>query len=271
MYDITIFVLSDSIGETGSKLARASVAQFPDCSYEIKRYPYILSTSQIDDIFNEAKGIPAIIIYSTVVTEHIAHIEQLAKEFDIPTIDIMKKPLKAIAKILKENPVRESGILRKMDEAYFQTVDAIEFAVKYDDGKDPRGIRKADICLVGISRTSKTPLSMYLANKGYFVANVPLVPEAKLSDELYKKEKERIFGLTTNVETMMKIREERLIALGLPQNSLYSEVDRIEEEIEYADKIMKELGCDVIDVSSKAVEETASIIIETYEKRFGRR
>ena len=158
-----------------------------------------------------------------------------------------------------------------MDEAYFQTVDAIEFAVKYDDGKDPRGIRKADICLVGISRTSKTPLSMYLANKGYFVANVPLVPEAKLSDELYKKDKERIFGLTTNVESMMKIREERLIALGLPQNSLYSEVDRIEEEIEYADKIMKELGCDVIDVSSKAVEETASIIIETYEKRFGRR
>lgn len=269
MYDITVFVLSDSVGETGTKLARACLAQFPNCNYEIKRYPYIISKEQILDAMDEARDIPAVIIYSTVTTKHQDFIEQKAKEYNIPTIDIMKKPLSAISKILDENPVRESGILRKMDEKYFQTINAVEFAVKYDDGKDPRGILKADICLVGISRTSKTPLSMYLANKGYYVANVPLVPEVPLARELYEKDKRRIFGLETNVNSMMKIREERLIALGLPQNSMYSEMDRIEKEIEYSKKVMAELGCTVIDVSNKAIEETATIVLETMEARFG--
>lgn len=271
MYDITIFVLSDSIGETGTKLARACVAQFPKCAYEIKRYPYIISKDQILDAINEAREVPSVIIYSTVVKEHQDFINDKAVEFNIPTIDIMKKPLAAISKILHEKPVRESGILRKMDENYFQTVDAVEFAVKYDDGKDPRGIRKADICLVGISRTSKTPLSMYLANKGYLVANVPLVPEVPIARELFEKDKRRVFGLVTNVESMMKIRNERLIALGLPANSLYSEIDRIEDEIEYSKQVMGKLQCTVIDVSSKAIEETATLVLETMEKRFGKK
>lgn len=271
MYDITIFVLSDSIGETGTKIARACVAQFPNCVYEIKRYPYILSKDQILDAINEAKEAPSLIMYTTVVSEHQDFIEEKAAEYNIPTIDLMKRPLALISSILKEEPMRESGVLRKMDENYFQTVDAVEFAVKYDDGKDPRGIRKADICLVGISRTSKTPLSMYLANKGYLVANVPLVPEVPVAKELFEKDKDRVFGLVTNVESMMKIRAERLIALGLPSNSLYSEIDRIEEEINYSKEIMGKLGCTTIDVSSKAIEETATLILETMEKRFGKK
>lgn len=271
MYDITIFVLSDSIGETGTKLARACVAQFPNCVYEIKRYPYIISKDQILDAINEAREVPSVIIYSTVMTEHQDFIEEKSKEFNIPTIDIMKRPLAAIGQILNDSPIRESGILRKMDETYFQTVDAVEFAVKYDDGKDPRGIVKADICLVGISRTSKTPLSMYLANKGYLVANVPLVPEVPIAKELFEKDKRRVFGLVTNVESMMKIRSERLIALGLPQNSMYSEIDRIESEIEYSKGVMKELNCTVIDVSNKAIEETATLVLETMEQRFGKK
>ncbi|WP_099951014.1 pyruvate, water dikinase regulatory protein [Ezakiella peruensis] len=269
MYDITVFVLSDSVGETGTKLARACLAQFPNCNYEIKRYPYILSKDQILEAIDEARDIPSVIIYSTVMTDHQDFIENQAKKLGIPTIDIMKKPLTAISNILHDNPIRESGILRRMDEKYFQTVNAVEFAVKYDDGKDPRGVLKADICLVGISRTSKTPLSMYLANKGYYVANVPLVPEVPLARELYEKDKRRVFGLETNVESMMKIRAERLLALGLPANSMYSETDRIEKEIEYSKKVMDELGCTVIDVSNKAIEETAEIILETMEARFG--
>lgn len=271
MYDVTIFVLSDSIGETGSKIARASVAQFPNCNYEIKRYPYILDKEHILDIINEAKNKPSVIIYSTVDEEHADFIEETSLKYNIPTVNIMKRPLDAISEIIHEKPVRESGILRKMDENYFQTVDAIEFAVKYDDGKDPRGIRKADICLIGISRTSKTPLSMYLANKGYMVANVPLVPEVNVSEEIFKKDPDRVFGLTTNADTMIMIREERLRALGMPTVGIYSEKSRIEDELNYAKEIMDKIGCTVLDVTNRAIEETASVIIETMEKRFGRK
>ncbi|MDO5716576.1 MAG: pyruvate, water dikinase regulatory protein [Tissierellia bacterium] len=268
MYDISIFVLSDSIGETGGKIARATVAQYPHANYEIKRYPYILDKGRISAILDEAKQLRSVIIFSTVVEEHAKFIEEEGEKFGIPTVNIMREPLAAFSKVMGEKPVRESGIVRKMDETYFQKVDAIEFAVKYDDGKDPRGIRKADICLVGISRTSKTPLSMYLANKNYLVANVPLVPEVPVSDELFAKDKMRIFGLTTNAKVMMHIREERLRALGLPTAAAYSELGRIEQEIEYAETIMKKLGCTTIDVSNKAIEETAELIMEIMRERF---
>lgn len=268
MFDITIFVLSDSIGETGGKIARAAVAQFPDCNYEIKRYPYLLDRSMIDAVFEEARKIPSVIIFSTVMEEHAQLIESLGKKHGVPTVDVMREPLKAFIQVLHDQPIRESGILRKMDETYFQKIDAVEFAVKYDDGKDPRGIRKADICLVGISRTSKTPLSMYLANKNYLVANIPLVPEVQVSDELFAKDSRRVFGLTTTPEIMMQIREERLKALGLPSNSVYSEKTRIREEIEYAAEVMGRIGCTVIDVSNRAIEETASLILEYMKERF---
>lgn len=269
MYDITIFVLSDSIGETGTKIARASVAQFPNCNYEIKRYPYISDESHIESAIEEAKNIPAIIIYSTVSEENAKYLEDTARIYNIPTVNIMDEPLNAISDILHEKPVRESGILRRMDEKYFKTVDAIEFAVKYDDGKDPRGIRKADICLIGVSRTSKTPLSMYLANKGYLVANVPLVPEVQINEEIFSKDPKRIFGLTTTAKIMIKIREARLKALGMPSIGIYSDLNRIEQELEYANGIMERIGCTVIDVSDSAIEETAAIIVELMEKRFG--
>ena len=267
MYDITVFVLSDSVGETGTKLARACLAQFPNCNYEIKRYPYILSKDQILEAIDEARDIPSVIIYSTVMTDHQDFIEHQAKKLGIPTIDIMKKPLTAISKILHDNPVRESGILRKMDEKYFQTVNAVEFAVKYDDGKDPRGAKKADICLVGISRTSKTPLSMYLANKLYKVANIPLVPEVPVPKEVYEKDVDRVIGLIANPEKIISVREQRLKSLGLTSGAKYANYDRIREELNYSKQVMEELGCFVIDVSDKAIEETAEIIINHMESR----
>lgn len=268
MSDITIYVLSDSIGETGGKIARATAAQFPQISYEIKRYPYVSDKDQILSIFEEAKTSLSCIIFSTVIIENSLFIEDLGRKYNIPTINIMKQPIEVFSNVLKLEPIRESGILRKLDEKYFQKIDAVEFAVKYDDGKDPRGVMKADICLIGVSRTSKTPLSMYLANKNYFVANVPLVPEVEVSEELFKKDPKRIFGLTTTPDLMVSIREERLKALGLPSMGDYSEIKRINEELDYARTIMEKIGCTIIDVSNKAIEETATLILEYMEERF---
>lgn len=268
MKAITIFVLSDSIGETGGKIARACIKQFDPDFYEIKRFPYVLGKKNIDEIFEEAKNIPSIVIFTTVLEEHALYIEELGRQYNIPTVNVMSNALDAISKVLKENPKREAGIVRRMDESYFQKVNAIEFAVKYDDGKDPRGIVNADIVLVGISRTSKTPLSMYLANKNYRVANIPLVPEVEPAKELFKKDPGRIFGLIASKEKMNEIRLERLKSMGLENIGNYANDDRIEQELEYSKSIMKRLNCTVIDVTNMAIEETAGIILDEMRNRF---
>ena len=146
-----------------------------------------------------------------------------------------------------------------MDEDYFKKVEAIEFAVKYDDGRDPRGILKADIVLIGVSRTSKTPLSQYLAHKSLKVANVPLVPEVDPPEELLSISPEKCFGLKISPEKLNDIRRERLISLGLNDKASYANIERIKEEIRLTlKKLLRKLDCQVIDVTNKAVEETAN-------------
>jgi regulator of PEP synthase PpsR (kinase-PPPase family) len=150
----------------------------------------------------------------------------------------------------------------KMDDDYFERVAAIEFAVKYDDGKDLRGLKYADVVLLGISRTSKTPLSMYLSHKNVKVANVPLVPEIPVAKEIHEVPRHKLIGLTNSPEKLNEVRIERLKALGLSSNVEYANFDRILEELDYADHVYRQLGCPVINVANKAIEETASIILE---------
>lgn len=260
---VIIYVISDSIGETGEIIAKSSVKQFETENIEIKRYPYHNSVEQIKPVLEEASQYEnSLIVYTNVVLETREYIKNKTEELNLHTVDVMGEPMREIEKILGYEPLREPGLIRRLDENYFKKVEAIEFAVKYDDGKDPRGAKKADLCLVGISRTSKTPLSMYLANKLYKVANIPLVPEVPVPKEVYEKDVNRVIGLTANPGKLISIREERLKSLGLSSGANYANIKRIEEELEYSRKVMKELGCIVIDVSNKAMEETAEIIIE---------
>ena len=266
---LTVYVLSDSIGETGELLARAALSQFNSGKYHVRRYPFVTAEDQIVEVFNEAIKEPSIIIFTIVIEELKRFIEDLGRKYNIPTVDLMTPALNAMSSVLQFQPKRESGLIRKLDENYFRKVEAVEFAVKYDDGKDPRGILKSNIVLVGISRTSKTPLSMYLAHKNYKVANVPLVPEVPPPKELFEKDKRRVIGLIANPIKLNEIRQERLKALGLDNNANYANIDRINMELEYSKEIMKKIGCLVIDVSYKAIEETAGIIIEHLKENFG--
>ena len=265
---LTIYVLSDSLGETGELIARAAIRQFMSDNYEIKKFPFISGKNRIDEILIDAKNESGVVLYTTVSKENRDFIEEKGKEYKIPTVDIMSPPLNALEKILGIPPKREAGLIRRLDENYFKKVEAVEFTVKYDDGKDPRGVKKADICLVGISRTSKTPLSMYLAHKNFKVANIPLVPEVQAPREIFEKDKRRVIGLIVDPIKLIDIRKERLKALGLDYTSIYANIDRIKLELDYSNKIMEKLGCMVIDVSSKAIEETATIIIEHMAKEF---
>ncbi len=266
---IAIYVLSDSIGETGEQVARAAVSQFNPDKYEVRRFPYITEEDQILEIFEEAKNEKSIIIYTIVIERLRNYIIEMGQVYDIPVVDLMTPALDALEQVLGYEPKRESGLIRRLDEKYFKKVEAVEFAVKYDDGKDTRGIKKADIVLVGVSRTSKTPLSMYLAHKNFKVANVPLVPEVPAPEELFLKDTKRVFGLIANPFKLNEIRQERLKSLGLSNNANYASIERINLELEYSKKIMEKLDCTVIDVSNKAVEETAGIVMDYMKKNFG--
>ena len=263
MDNLIIYVISDSVGETAQQVTKAALSQFSiESEYEIRRFPYVADENFLKEILESGKNEGAIIVY-TLVSENLLNI---AKEFcekeDLNHLDLMTPLLKQIANKTGKEPKREPGIIRKLDESYFKRVEAIEFAVKYDDGKDPRGILKSDIVVLGISRTSKTPLSMYLANKNIKVANVPLVPEIPIPDEVFKIDPKKIIGLTNNPEKLNSIRQERLKALGLSSDASYANIERILQELDYAEKIMKKVGCPVINVSDKAIEETAGIIID---------
>lgn len=261
-HDNIIYILSDSVGETGEQVARAAISQFNAGSYETRKFPYITEREQINEILEEARTEKCIIVYTIVIDELKRFLEARAHELGIITIDLMTPIIDAIKELVGLEPKKEAGIIRRLDEDYFKKIEAVEFAVKYDDGKDNRGVKKADIVLVGISRTSKTPLSMYLAHKNLKVANVPLVPEVPVPDELFEVDIKKVIGLTANPIKLNEIRQERLKALGLNDTANYASMERILKEIEYSENLMKKLGCPVIDVSNKAVEETAGIILE---------
>ena len=257
-----IYILSDSLGETGEQVARAAIGQFNVGGYETRKFPYITEIEQIEEILDEARNERCIIVFTIVIDGLKRFLEIRAEELGIKTIDLMSPIIEAVKELVGLEPKKEAGIIRKLDEDYFKKIEAVEFAVKYDDGKDNRGVKKADIVLVGISRTSKTPLSMYLAHKNLKVANVPLVPEVPVPDELFEVDIKKVIGLTANPIKLNEIRQERLKALGLNNTANYASMDRILKEIEYSENLMKRLGCPVIDVSNKAVEETAGIILD---------
>lgn len=263
---LVIYVISDSIGETGEQVAKSVISQFEIENYEIKKYPHVLDTSYLKKILTQAKDDNSIIIYTLVEQELSQLVNSYCQEQEIPFIDLLTPLLNAIAFRTNLKPLREPGINRLLDAKYFKRVEAIEFAVKYDDGKDPRGILKADLVLIGVSRTSKTPLSMYLANKNLLVANIPLVPETPLPKELSQISVKKIIGLTNSPENLNIIRQERLKTLGLSGYASYASMERILEEIEYSENVMKKLGCPIIDVSSKAIEETANLILDIIKK-----
>ncbi|QXM05710.1 pyruvate, water dikinase regulatory protein [Crassaminicella indica] len=259
---LVVYVISDSIGETGEQVVKAAISQFVCKDCEIRRFPYISEEEQILEIINEAKNEKSMIVFTIVIPSLRKILLEKAKEHNIIAVDAMTPIVEALEKSLNEQPKNEPGLIRKLDEKYFKKIEAIEFAVKYDDGKDPRGLKKADIVLIGISRTSKTPLSMYLAHKNIKVANVPLVPEVVVPDELFEISPRKIIGLTTNPIKLNEIRQERLKALGLRNEANYASMDRILKELDYAENLMKRIGCPIIDVSSKAIEESARIILE---------
>ena len=269
MRRLTLFIVSDSVGETADLVAKAAASQFRQGleTISIKRFSHIDDESQLNEIVYLAKQQNAIIVYTLVKSTMCQKLKEECNLKGIHCLDLLGPIIKRIGIELGEKPLEEPGLVRQLDEDYFKQIEAIEFAVKYDDGRDPRGILRADIVLIGVSRTSKTPLSQYLAHKRYKVANIPLVPEVDPPEELYSIDPNKCFGLVISPKKLNFIRKERLIALGLKDDANYARVDRIEAEINHFNNVVSKIGCTVIDVTNRAVEETANVILNEITNR----
>lgn len=262
-----IYILSDSIGETGEIVVKAAVSQFDSVRMDIRRIPYLSTELQVEDALVEVAATPrSIIVYTLVRQDLRLLLERRTKEQGIMAVDVMGPMIEALQSVVTQTPKYEAGTIRRIDDAYFNKVEAIEFAVKFDDGKEPRGLLRADIVVTGISRTSKTPLCMYLAGKGIKAANTPLVPEVAPPPELFQVPSYKVVGLIIDPTRVFEIRRERLKTMGLSPNASYANLERIMAELEYARGIMARIGCPIIDVTNKATEETAAKILEYYYK-----
>ncbi len=261
--EVNIIIISDSAGDTAFNCATAAAAQFPEAQINYRRYPFIINKEKLDSVFEEIEKYPnLVIIYSLVSDELQMPVLKFSREHNIQSVDILSPAVEALQLTTHMKPVEKIGAQHKMNQKYFDRISAMEFAVMYDDGKDPKGFLEADVVLLGVSRTSKTPLSLFLANKNLKVANLPLVPQTHIPKEIYEINPKKIIGLTNDPSVLNEIRRQRMIAYGLNPDTTYSNMDSINAELASAKKLYDKLGCYVINVAHRSIEETAALIMD---------
>ncbi|UQS86535.1 kinase/pyrophosphorylase [Nicoliella spurrieriana] len=263
MKKLNVYIISDSSGETAFSVARIAVSQFPDVDVNYQRFPFIQTKSILTGILKMALADNAIIFHTLVNDELSSMIRTFTAQNGLYNSDCLQNSLNVISERTGDRPVRVPGLVHDLNEKYFDRIAAMEFAVANDDGKNPGGLTKADIVILGVSRTSKTPLSLYLANKNLNVANVPIAPNTQLPQEIWDVDPNRIFGLTNTPKALKKIRRARMVAYGLSPDTPYSDPVHIKEELKYAKNLYNKIGCVVINVFNKSIEETATIIMES--------
>lgn len=263
-----ILILSDGTGETAERVVRAGLRQFEDHVVHVRTQSLVTRPEQLKTWFRAAEAQNAFVVTTLVDPEMRRAARALAKELQVTHVELLGEMLGELESYLEAAPVNVPGLMHQADDAYFQRIEAVEFTVKADDGKEPRMLREADIILVGVSRTSKTPLSVYLAHKGFKVANVPVVLDRPLPETLLDVEPRRVFALTIDPDTLQSIRRSRLRTMGMGRAVNYDDFDYILAELEYADRLYRShREWPVIDVTSKAVEETAAHILSVMNDR----
>jgi len=262
-----IFIISDGTGQTAESVLRACQLQFDGVPMSVQTFPNVTDAEQLQRLMRLASQHDALVVTTLVRAEQRAEAERLAQHFRLKLVDIIGGPLKALSNYLRVRPKGSPGLMYRADEDYFRRVEAVEFSVKADDGKEPRMLAQADIVLVGVSRTGKTPLSVFLAHKGYKVGNVPLVFGREPPEQLWDVDPQRIFALTIDPEALQKIRHERLETMRMDRLN-YSQMDYILAELDDAHALYsRNREWPVIDVTAKAVEETAAVILRVMLER----
>ncbi len=263
-----IIIVSDGTGETAAQMTKAALVQFSDKDVVFTRYKNVREKSQIDAIFEDASKDRALLIYTIVSPELRDFLSSKAREKSIPCVDLLGPLLVGLANHFGFAPKSVAGLLHDVNEQYFKRIAAMEYTIQHDDGRELKGLEQADVVILGISRTSKTPLSMYLSHQGWRVANIPMIKGFDLPKEIFDIDQRRVVCLTIDSQDLATIRRARLERLGHDQGGEYADPDKVNEEIEYANEIFKKnKRWPVFNVTGKALEETASEIIKLMASR----
>jgi regulator of PEP synthase PpsR (kinase-PPPase family) len=262
---VELHMISDATGATAKRLVQALEAQFPEQEFEDIVHPMVETVDDLRLAVERAKGRPAVIVYTIVKPELREAMHELCRRAKVHYCDILRQPIESVARVSGQPAKMTPGARPPLNTNYFQRMAAIEFAVKYDDGVGG-GLEAADIVLVGVSRTSKTPLSIYLGYLGYKAANVPVVKGIKPPEKLFEIDQTKIVGLTIDAERLAEIRSDRAKRLG-GGNRKYTELLEIYDELEEAKKLHRKLGCPVIEISELSIEETAARVVAMIERR----
>jgi regulator of PEP synthase PpsR (kinase-PPPase family) len=263
-----IDVLSDSTGETAEKVVRAAMLQFPHAGTQIHLHTRVRTKEAARPVLESAAREGALVVFTVVSPELREFIHATSYELKIESLDLIGSLIGKLSTYLDRQPINTPSAMLPLSDEYFRRIEAVEFTVKSDDGKEPRNFKKADLVLVGVSRTSKTPLSTLLAQRGLKVANLPIVLGVPTPPELEEASQDRIVGLTIGLDPLVEIRKARLRQLGMSMDSNYGLREQVKEELEYASRVFREHPhWPVIDVTGRAIEETAVIILESLKER----
>ena len=264
---VELHIVSDATGETATRVVAAVQVQFPEQEFTVVRHPRAETIADLQLALERMKGHPSVVIYTLVEPELRTAMHELCRRGKVHYCDLLQRPLDAVAKVSGRVARMEAGARPRLDEQYFRRIAAIEFAVRQDDGLG-RHLNRADVVLCGVSRTSKTPLSIYLGYLGWRAANVPLVKGIEPPAELFEVERARVVGLTIAAERLAEIRSERVAQMGGDRS--YASLEEIYDDLDHAAAVQRRLGCPVLDVTELSIEEIALRIIRTVEQRTGR-
>lgn len=256
-----VLIVSDGTGETAYRMLKAAMRQF-DSDILITRYAKVREKSQIEDIVKAVKRSHTLIVHTFASKDLREHMRSMAEREGAECLDVLGPLVDELAEFFEKMPVSKPGLLHQVDEEYFDRVEAIEFAIRHDDGESNDDLGDADIILVGVSRTSKTPLSIFLAQEGWRVANVPIVVGSKLPRKLFDVDQHKVVGLVVDPERLAETRRVRLEQLGV-EGSSYADTERIRGEIDYARAVFEQnASWPIIDVTGKSIEEVSQEVLD---------
>ena len=269
MNRLHLHMLSDSTGETLENIAKAALAQFDGVEIIKHFWPMVRSETHLNRILSEVADNPGLVIFTLVNRDIRQRLERECRHMGLPTVAALDTVTDALSNMLGQEAKARPGRQHILDAAYFERVEAIQFTIAHDDGIGWENWEEADIVLAGVSRTSKTPTSIYLANRGYKTANMPIVPESPPPDALFHLKNPLVVGLITGASRLVQVRRNRLLSLNQAPETDYVDEGAVKRETQYARRMFADNGWPVIDVTRRSIEESAAAIINFYNDRHG--
>lgn len=267
MTRLHLHLLSDSTGETLENIAKAGVAQFEDVETIRHFWPMVRSDVHLDRIMEEISANPGLVLFTLANQQLRRKLENRCRALGLPHVAPLDPVTDAMSNILGQEMRNRPGRKHILDEAYFARIEAIQFTIAHDDGVGHENWEEADIVLAGVSRASKTPTSIYLANRGYKTANIPLVPESPPPTNLFSLKHPMVVGLTISPERLVQVRRNRLLSLNQAPETAYVDMDRVQDEVAFARRLFADNDWPVIDMTRRSIEEAAAAVINLYNER----